>query len=404
VEKREINIQIIKKISIVFFTLIGFLTTIKLAMIYYDANFNPYALPSFCSINEFVDCDGVAQTVHSQFFGIPLAYWGMFLYIFITFLIFVEQIKKNRFLGFLKVFKNPLAYISALGFISFIISMILACVSIFKIKKVCLLCLCTYFINLLIAIVATDFKSGFYGSFKTSFNDFVEAIKIKKYLISSIILAILAGLFLIYTNVSFVFAPQVKRYKEFKKYEKMQNDNPFKTTGNILGDKNSNLTVYIYTDYRCPICRTYNVITSKAALELSGFKIIHKNLPLDSECNKNVPTQFHEGACMLARYAIAAEKQGRFWDLNSELFEKQPKTEKDVLKLTASMGFNNLEMEKDVHSKATTERLEKDIDNAIDLNIDGTPTIVINGKVYSGIKPYYELREILIKSGAKPRG
>jgi len=184
----------------------------------------------------------------------------------------------------------------------------------------------------------------------------------------------------------------------------MQADNPFKANGNILGDKNAKLTVYIYTDYRCPICRTYNVIVSKAALDLGGFKMVHRNLPLDSTCNKNVPTQFHEGACMLAKYAVAAEKQGRFWDLNSELFEKQPLTEKSILKLTESMGFNNIELKKDANSKATEARIQQDIESAQDLGIDGTPSIVINGKVYSGIKPYYELRELLIKSGAKERG
>ena len=63
---------------------IGFLTTIKLAMIYYDVNFNEYALPSFCSVNDFIDCDGIAKTTESQFLGVPLAYWGMFFSAFIA--------------------------------------------------------------------------------------------------------------------------------------------------------------------------------------------------------------------------------------------------------------------------------------------------------------------------------
>ena len=66
-----------KKILIGIIALIGFITTIKLAIIYYESNYNPYALSSFCSINDFVDCDGIAKTTASQFLGIPLAYWGM---------------------------------------------------------------------------------------------------------------------------------------------------------------------------------------------------------------------------------------------------------------------------------------------------------------------------------------
>lgn len=398
-ETREIDKILLKKIFIVFFAIIGILTTIKLAMIYYDANFNPYALPSFCSVNEFVDCDGVAETVHSQFLGIPLAYWGMFLYFFIIFLVFVDELKKIKFLAFLEVFKHPLAYISALGFISFAISMILAGVSVFEIKKICVLCVCTYFLNLVIAGIATDFEAGIMQSFKLSIKDFIEALKIRKYLISFLILMLLASGILSYTTLSYCFTPQVKRYEAIRKYVDMKS-NPFKVMGNVLGDSNGKVIVYVYTDYRCPICKVYNVMIYRAAQELGGIKMVHKNLPLDSDCNKHIPKPFHEGACMLARYSLAAQDQGRFWEMNSEFFDEQPKTEKDVLKMAKSMGFDTIKLRKDANSIETSERLNKDIENAIDLKINGTPTIVINGKVYAGIKPYYELKEILIKAGA----
>ena len=70
-----------KTIGIQTMVLIGFALTIKLAMIYYSANYDKYALSSFCSVNEFIDCDGIAKTSTAQFWGIPLAYWGMFFYI-----------------------------------------------------------------------------------------------------------------------------------------------------------------------------------------------------------------------------------------------------------------------------------------------------------------------------------
>lgn len=401
-EQKILDKILVKKILIILVAFIGFLTTIKLAIIYYDANFNPYALPSFCSINQYIDCDGVAQTIHSQFLGVPLAYWGMFLYIFIVFLAIVDNLKNIKFLGFLKVFKNPLAYISSLGFVSFTISMILAGVSIFELKKVCLLCVFTYALNLIIAGIATDFKSGIFNSFKVSFFDFVEAIKIKKYLLSFIALAIIASGFLTYTALSYCFTPQVKRYNSIKPYIDMKT-NPYKSTGNVLGDADGKLTVYIYTDYKCPLCKTYNLITNRAAEELGGFKVIHKNFPLDMDCNKYLAQPFHEGSCMLAKYSIAAENQGKLWDMNTEFFEKQPKDEDAVLKIAKSMGLNTIKLREDANSEATRQELNKEIDSATELKIDGTPTLVINGKTYTGIKPYYELKEILIEAGAHER-
>lgn len=395
--------SLLRRIIIIFLAVVGVLITIKLAFIYYDANFNPYALPSFCSVNQFIDCDGVAETTHSQFFGIPLAYWGMFLYLFVFLMIIVDKLKKIKILSFLEVFKNPLSYIAALGAISFVISIILAIISLFEIKKLCLLCLATYFLNLLIAVIATDFSKGLSTPFKVSFKDFVDALKTKKYLITFLILSSLAGCVLLYTTLSNCFTPQVKRYKEFKHYENLRKNNPFTVTGNVLGDKNAKLKVYIYTDYECPMCQVYDVIVSRAAQELSGLEFVHKNLPLDVACNNNLKSSFHENSCTMAKYAIAAQKQGRFWEFNSELFEKQPKNEAEIIKLAESMGFNIAELKRDAYSDLTGSKLQNDIESSVSLHIDGTPTIVINGKVYSGIKPYYELKRILIEAGASER-
>ena len=91
-----------KKILIGSIAFIGIITTIKLAIIYYNANFNPYSLPSFCSVNEFIDCDNVAKTSESQFFGVPLALWGMFLYAFILLMLFAEKLKNHKLLKFLE--------------------------------------------------------------------------------------------------------------------------------------------------------------------------------------------------------------------------------------------------------------------------------------------------------------
>ena len=125
-----------KKIIIAVIAIIGIITTIKLAFIYYNANFNPYALSSFCSINEFIDCDGIARTTESQFLGIPLAYWGLFFYGFVFLMMFAPKLKKFKFFKFMEVFKNPLDYIASLGLFAFLVSMMLLCISLFEIKKI----------------------------------------------------------------------------------------------------------------------------------------------------------------------------------------------------------------------------------------------------------------------------
>lgn len=379
-----------KKILIGSIALIGIVTTIKLAIIYYNANFNPYSLPSFCSVNEFIDCDNVAKTTESQFFGVPLALWGMFLYAFILLMLFAEKLKNYRLLKFLEVFKNPYSYIGALGLISFAISMILLGISLFEIKKLCILCAFTYILNLLIGIIATD--GHFIKAIKQSFADFIDAVKIKKYLIALIVVAICASGFLTYTTKSMVLAPQVKKQALFKEFTSAKK-NKYAVTGNVLGEENAKKIVYVYSDYQCPICYAHNIMMHKLAKEVKGIKIVHKNLPLDVECNGYLQAPFHEGSCIDARYAIASEKQGKFWEMNDILFQNKPQTEDALLKLLEGKDFDIERLQNDANSLETSTQIKKEIDEAYKKGINGTPTTMIDNNAYVGIKPYKDYVE-----------
>lgn len=392
-----------KKIGVALIAFIGFITTIKLAMIYYDANFNPYALPSFCSVSDFIDCDGIAKTSESQFFGIPLAYWGMFYYCFVFLMLIADKLKNIKIFKFMEVFKNPLDYIASLGLISFLISITLLCISLFEIKKLCVLCAATYLLNLLIALIAVDFKNGgFVKSFKQSVADFMDAIKNKAYLAAFIIVVILAAAGLTYTTKTCVFAPQVKKAKDFGEFVKAKS-NKYQVSGNILGDENAKVIVYIYTDYRCPICRVHNIMMHKLVKDYKNIKIIHKNLPLDTDCNKFLTRPFHEGSCTMAKLAIAAAKQNKFWDLNTLFFDKQPATEKDMLDIAQELGLNMQKLQEDANSDEINRELIKDIDASFKAGINATPTTKIGNEVIMGIRPYSEYAKLVENAGAKKR-
>lgn len=390
-----------KKIAIALLAIIGIITTIKLAVIYYNANFNPYALSSFCSVNDFIDCDGIAKTVESQFFGIPLAYWGMFLYFFILLMLFVDKLKNFKMLKFLEVFKNPLDYIASLGLISFTISMILLCLSLFEIKKLCVLCAFTYVLNLLIGYIAVKGKDGlFIQAMKQSFQDFLDAVKIKKYLIAFLAVMVAAIGFLTYTTVSLKFAPQVKRHNEYKEFV---GKNKYKVKGNTLGDENAKIVIYTYSDYQCPICPVHNVMMHKLAKEMKNIKIVHKNLPLDTACNPYLRKPFHEGSCVDAQYAIAAEKQGKLWEMNNVLFEKKPKTEEEILKLVKNLGFDMKKLQEDANSDAVLKEIDDEIQDSYKKGINGTPATMIGNDVHIGVMSYQEFKDWAVRAGAEKR-
>lgn len=399
--------KLTKRIILTILALIGFLTSVKLSMIYIDANFNPYALSSFCSINELIDCDGVAKTAHSQFFGIPLAFWGLFLYFVFLFFTYVDKLKNFEIKGFrifayFDVFKHPESYICALGIIAFLISMILAGISIFEIHKICILCFFTYFLNLIIGLFAKPDNESYLEVFKTSFRDFIDALKIKKYAIAFAVLVIAAIGVLIYTSVSDVLAPQVKLQKDIKAYSTPSGNN-YNVTGNVLGDPKAALVVHEYTDYQCPFCFVLNTMMMRAVSELSNVKVVHHNLPLDMECNTQLKTQMHPGSCLLAKYSIAAAKQGKYWDMNNLLFDKEFESEEKLLSDASKIGLDAKKLKEDAYSEDVAKELKKEIKEAVDLGIDGTPALRINMETKIGIMPYEELKEKLLKAGAKER-
>ena len=82
--------------------------------------------------------------------------------------------------------------------------------------------------------------------------------------------------------------------------------------------------------------------------------------------------------------------------MSSLLYENQPKKLEDVIKLSDELGFNRDEFVRDFESEEISKELSEELDNAANLNIDATPTLYINGDEVVGVKPYYELRKVLI--------
>ncbi|MBQ4113917.1 thioredoxin domain-containing protein [bacterium] len=392
IDKKNIAIQIL--------AIIGLGLAIDLAFIYYTAVFDKYALPSFCSINEFVDCDGAARSNYAQFLGIPLAYWGIFFYLTILFLTVVDKLKKCKFLKFLEVFKDPKAYISTLGAIAFACSMILAGISLFKIHKICILCLVTYFINLIIALVASGFNSkNFLTGIKTTFFDFIDGVK--KYTKTFIVLLLLFSGFLAYSGISLDFVPHIKRSKAFTKYRKMKK-NPYRINGNILGNPNGDIVIELYSDYVCPLCYIQNIMLHQAVKEYKNIRVNHNNIPFDKACNSYITINMHPNACFMSKAALAAKKQGDYWGMSSLLYENQPKSTAKLDKLIEELNLDKDKFYKDFYSDEISNTLNKDVEKAsLELEIDATPTMFINGERIVGIKPYYELKKLLEDNGAK---
>lgn len=389
-----------KKIIILILCLIGLGLSIELCNVYYHANFAQSAAPSICAINDAFDCDSVAKTSYSQFLGIPLALWGICLYLFILFMLFVDKLQNFKLLGFLKVFKNPLSYIFCISLLSFCISMILGCISIFKINSICIFCFMTYFIDLLIAISAKDWKGGIFKELKDSIFDFYEAIKVRRYAFWFIMLVLLAASILTYTTISNVLTPQ-----EAKRQELLKTIGEVKeyVNGNELGKANADLVIHEYMDFNCGGCFFANLYLQRIVKEFENVKVIQHNVPLDIACNHNMKFEGHKNSCLKAYYAHAAAKQNRYWEMSDLLFGENPQTEKEIIEKARLLDFDIKKLKQDANSEEIKQEVKDSIAEADTKDIQGTPTMFIGIKRVMGVDSYPDFKQIVIEQGGREK-
>jgi len=267
----------------------------------------------------------------------------------------------------------------------------LAIISIFQINKICILCFVTYFINLTIGLIATDFKNGgLIKSVNDSAFDFISGVKecTKPFIVA----VLMFGIFISWAYVEMPFASKKQSIKHYMtmKY------NPYKVSGNVLGNPNGSIKVELFSDFKCPICYSYNIMLHKIVKRNKDVLIIHHDLPLDKEINPYLEKQYHKGSGKLAIYAKAAENQGKYWDMANTLFENTPKNNDEAVKLAEKLGLDKNKFINDINSKEVRLEIIKDIDYAIGKGIDGTPSIIVNGKIYHGAKAYYEMERIIL--------
>ena len=102
------------------------------------------------------------------------------------------------------------------------------------------------------------------------------------------------------------------------------------------------------------------------------MKFVYKQYPL---------TQLHANAMNAARAALAAHKQGKFWEMHDKLFANQEALQPDKLKeYAAQVGLNVARFEKDMASPEVQKQIEEESRVADQSGVTGTPTLFINGK------------------------
>ncbi|MEJ2657525.1 MAG: thioredoxin domain-containing protein [Desulfobacterales bacterium] len=96
---------------------------------------------------------------------------------------------------------------------------------------------------------------------------------------------------------------------------------------------------------------------------------------------KNFPLRRHQYAMKAAIAALAAGKQGKFWEFHDRLFREYNKlNDQKILEIAKSLGLNMADFEKQMKNPNVLAQIQKDIRDGREAGIKGTPTVYINGR------------------------
>jgi protein-disulfide isomerase len=145
---------------------------------------------------------------------------------------------------------------------------------------------------------------------------------------------------------------------------------------NLLGSPTAAVTVEEFADFQCPSCAaTHPTLKQIQSLYGSRIRFIFRNYPLS----------MHDKSYEAAVAAEAAGMQGKFWDMNNQLFTNQRSwasdpNYKDVwADYAQKIGIDVERWKTDMAGMQAKSRVDLDLQRGKALNINTTPTVFVNG-------------------------
>lgn len=96
---------------------------------------------------------------------------------------------------------------------------------------------------------------------------------------------------------------------------------------------------------------------------------------------KNFPIRSHKFAIQAALAALAAERQGKFWDFHDELFKHYDRlNEEKVQEIAEKLKLDMEQFEKDRQDPLLMEQIKYDYNEGIRIGVRSVPTVFVNGR------------------------
>ena len=144
----------------------------------------------------------------------------------------------------------------------------------------------------------------------------------------------------------------------------------------VRGNSEAPVTLTVYADFECPACLTEFQVMARAWPAISQqARLVFRHYPLD----------IHRHAFLAARYAEAAARQGRFWEMHDALYANQDlwAAIDDATAffdgLATDIGLDTAQLKLDVELDEVRDKILSDQRGGTRAGVRGTPSLFVNG-------------------------
>ncbi len=150
----------------------------------------------------------------------------------------------------------------------------------------------------------------------------------------------------------------------------------------FVGPKDAKVTVVEFFDYNCGYCKQATRDLMRLIDEEKGsVKFLFKELPILSDSSE-----------LAARYALAANRQGKYLEYHVALMESSGGyTEASLESLAKKVGLDVDKLKKDADAQDVRDALAKNMQLARELGVRGTPFFIIGKQKIPGAIGYTQM-------------
>jgi protein-disulfide isomerase len=163
-----------------------------------------------------------------------------------------------------------------------------------------------------------------------------------------------------------------------------------------IGPSDARITIVEFSDFECPYCAiAVKQVKTLMAAYPKDIRLIYKQFPLS----------MHPHAELAAEAALAANEQGKFWEMHDILFANFRKLSREnMLEWAQEIGLDVNRFKTALDSGRLLPTIKQDTSDGDAAGVYGTPAFFINGKLYNGAMTMDAVKPILeaeLKGGAK---